>query len=142
MTYDSDTADDMDSTHANTEYPPAFDLRKDVSKPMPKVIPGTIDPTSMTGTAPPVQAGAVLSEFNEALTSKSIERLANCFFPGQAYWRDMVALTSHLRTFTEPHCIAAALTHLVSLRGLRGSIKLAGDAKFAMLSPVMVSRHP
>jgi hypothetical protein len=132
----------MDSTHANTEYPPRFDLRKDVSKPMPKIAPGTVDPTSMTSTAPDTQVENVLSEFNEALSGKSVERLTNCFFAGQAYWRDMVALTSHLRTFTEPRCIAAALIHLVSLRGLRAPIKLTGKAKFAMMSPVMVCRRP
>lgn len=93
----------------------------------------------MTGDAPTTQARAVLDSFNEALTSNDVEKLASCFYTEQAFWRDIVALTSHLRTFTTPRVVAAALLQMVSLRGLVGKIDLTGDAHFAVMSPVMVS---
>lgn len=122
------------------EYPPKADLRKDVYRPLPKVAPGTIDPAAMTGDSPATHAQAALAAFNTALASNDAEKLADCFYPEQAFWRDIVALTSHLRTLMQPNVIAAALLRLKSLRGVEGEIELAGDPHFAIMSPVMVSR--
>ncbi|KAF2871931.1 hypothetical protein BDV95DRAFT_606500 [Massariosphaeria phaeospora] len=120
------------------EYPRKADLRNEVSRPLPKVTPGTIDPATMTGDAPITQARAVLDALNSAIASNDAEKLAECFYAEQAYWRDIVALTSHLRTLTMPGVIAAALLHLISLRGLEGRIELVGDAHFAVVSPVLM----
>jgi hypothetical protein len=93
----------------------------------------------MGGDTPTVQARAVLDTFSEALVNKDIERFASCFHTEQAFWRDFVALTSHLRTFTAPHAIAAVLLHLASLRDIQSKMELVGDALFVCTSPVMVS---
>lgn len=129
----------LGSVPPKAEYPHKADLRKDVSKPLPNIAPGTVDPASMAGNAPSVHAEAVLETFNAALTYKDTEKLADCFFPTQAFWRDIVALTSHLRTFSSSQVIATAFLQTSNLRGLVGRIKLARDAQFVVMSPVMVS---
>jgi hypothetical protein len=96
----------------------------------------------MTGNAPTIQAKDVLATFNAALASNDAGRLASCFYPDQAYWRDIVALTSHLRTLERPQVIATALLELIALRGLAGDIELTREVHFAVMSPVMVSCIP
>lgn len=121
------------------EYPPRADLRKDVYRPLPKIAPGTVDPAGMTGDVPLTQTQEVLDVLNAALASNDAEKVAGCFFPEQAFWRDIVALTSHLRTFIQPGVVAAALLQLKGLRGIEGGIKISGDPHFVVMSPVMVS---
>lgn len=121
------------------EYPEKVDLRKDVYKPLPKVAPGTVDPAAMDGGAPGTAAQAVLDALNAALASNDTKQVADCFYPEQAYWRDIVALTSHLRTFSQPQVVAAALLGTKSLRGIEGGLEMSGDPHFAVMSPFMVS---
>lgn len=120
------------------EYPPRADLRKDVYRPLPKIAPGTVDPAGMTGDVPLTQTQEVLDVLNAALASNDAEKVAGCFFPEQAFWRDIVALTSHLRTFIQPGVVAAALLQLKGLRGIEGGIKISGDPHFVVMSPVMM----
>lgn len=84
------------------------------------------------------QARTVLSAFNNALSSNDAKKLASCFFAGQAFWRDMLALTSHLRTFTTPSVISAALLETKGLRGVVGDVALEVAAIFIPASPVLV----
>ncbi|ROV95041.1 hypothetical protein VPNG_09489 [Cytospora leucostoma] len=120
------------------EYPPRSDLRKDVYRPLPKIAPETVDPVAMTGDVTKTQGQALLDTLNAALASNDAEKVADCFYPEQAFWRDIVALTSHLRTFAMPKVIAAALLRLKSLRGIEGKIELTGDPHFTVISPVMM----
>lgn len=128
----------LDNFPPGEEYPPRADLRKDVYRRLLKIDPGTIDPAAMTGDVPAIYAQTVLRAVNAALASSDAEKLAECFYPEQAFWRDIVALTSHLRSFTKPNVVAAALLQLKSLR-VMGKIELAGNPHFAVMSPVMVS---
>lgn len=121
------------------EYPPKADLRRDVYKPLPKVTPGTVDPAEMVGDVPVARAQAALTALNAALLSNDAEKLADCFFQDQAFWRDIVALTSHLRTFFQPKAIADALLHTNSLLRIEGPLEITGEPHFAVMSPVMVS---
>ncbi|KAH9885738.1 hypothetical protein F4778DRAFT_774272 [Xylariomycetidae sp. FL2044] len=73
-----------------SEYPVRADLRKDVYRPVPKVAPGTVDPTTLTGDAPVHVAQSVLEALNLALESKDVEKLAGLFYEEQAYWNDMM----------------------------------------------------
>ncbi|KAI9712011.1 MAG: hypothetical protein M1820_001719 [Bogoriella megaspora] len=129
---------DRGSALLGAEYPRKANLREDVSRPLPKVVPGTVDPASMSGGAATVQVRAVLEEFNAALATNDVEKLAGCFYIEQAFWRDMVALTSHLRTFTTSRVVAAALLQTTVLRNLSDRIRLAGDAHFVVINPVMM----
>jgi hypothetical protein len=103
------------------------------------VPPGNVDPATMAGDMPTTQAKAVLYSLNAALVSNDVEKLASCFYEEQAFWRDIVSLTSHLRTFVMPNIVAAALLHMKSLRGIEGDVEVVRDAKFVVMSPVMVS---
>ncbi|KAI0481998.1 hypothetical protein GGR56DRAFT_164706 [Xylariaceae sp. FL0804] len=121
-------------------YPAAANLRRDVYRPLPRVAPGTIigsDPA--TETTPPTAAAAavpaandVLDALNAALAAGDAAALAALFDDGQCFWRDMVALTGHLRTLRDPPVVAAALLHLHGRRGVRGSVEAAGDAQLAV----------
>jgi len=93
----------------------------------------------MTDDVTKTQVSTILATFNAAIASNDVENLASCFYAEQAYWRDTVALTSHLRTFENPYVVAAALLEMVGLRGLVGGLELVGEAHFAVMSPVMVS---
>jgi len=93
----------------------------------------------MAGDAPATHAKAVLDAFNAALASNDADALCSCFYSEQAYWRDIVALTSHLRTIENPRIVAAALLEMIALRGLASEVELKGAAQFAVMSPVMVS---
>ncbi|KAI1503001.1 hypothetical protein F5X99DRAFT_426586 [Biscogniauxia marginata] len=95
------------------EYPPKVDLRKDVYSPLPKIPPGTVDPSTMVGNTSTTQAK-------------------------YAFWRDIVALTSHLCTFSMPSIIAAAFLRMNDLRGITGTIELTGDPHFAVIIPVLM----
>lgn len=112
----------LDQFPPGVEYPPKADLRRDLYRPLPKIPPGTVDPAEMAGDVPLAQAQAVVDALNAALSSNDADELADCFYPDQAFWRDIVALTSHLRTLIQSTAIADALLHLNSLRVIEGAI--------------------
>jgi hypothetical protein len=131
---------DPEAFPPGTEYPPRADLRKDIYKLLPKIVPGTIDPAAMMGDLPATHTQAVLDTLNAALSSNDADKLSGCFFPEQAFWRDIVALTSSLRTFIQPDVVAAALLQMKSLQGMDGEIKISGGPHFVVMNSVMVSR--
>jgi|SRR3569833_1176246 len=126
----------------NEERPAKADLRKDLYRPLPFIVPGTVDPASLPETEATKEANAVLLTFNEALDARDPNKLETCFFSGQAFWRDMLALSYHLRTFTGPGVIAAALLETTELRTLTQNLKLVGSAKFIPATPVLVRSNP
>lgn len=91
--------------------------------PLPSIAPGTVDHTSMSVEEAAVQARQVLWKMNNALAARDAETLASCFFPFQAYWRDQLGLTCHLRTMTGPSAIAAGLIETSGLRERTGEIE-------------------
>jgi hypothetical protein len=80
-----------------------------------------------------------VNEFNEFLAADDAAGLASCFFSEQAWWKDILALTYHLRTFATPGVIVAALLETKELRGVSGGIQLEGAAQFIPASPILVS---
>ncbi|PVH93133.1 FAD/NAD(P)-binding domain-containing protein [Periconia macrospinosa] len=124
------------TTPSYTEYPPKADLRN-VSKPLPKVPPGTVNPASMDSSVIMACAKSAVDTFNTALSSNDIEKLSGCFYE-QTYWRDIVALTSHLRTIYSPRIVASALLETINLRGLEGKFEMADDPNFAVMGPFMM----
>lgn len=99
-----------------------------------------MDAASVGGEAPTKIVLSVLSILNSALAARNSEILKSCFFPGQAFWRDQLALTYHLRTFASADTIAAALLETQKLRGLAAGFELAGEAHFIPATPVLVSK--
>lgn len=122
------------------EYPLKVDLRKEFSKPLPIIPPGTVDPGGMSSAEASLQAQTILDSFNSAVNAKDIKALSACFYSSQAYWRDMLALTWYLRTFATPEIIASALLETNNLRGVSGGFELKGEAKFTPATPVLVSK--
>ncbi|KAJ4393339.1 hypothetical protein N0V93_002547 [Gnomoniopsis smithogilvyi] len=123
------------------EYPPKADLRRDVYRPLPKITPGTVDPAEMVGNVPIARAREVLAALNVALISNDTEKLTDCFFQDQAFWRDIVALSSHLRAFFQPKAIANVLLPTNSLRRIEGPLEITGEPHFVVMSPVMAMRR-
>lgn len=107
--------------------------------PLPMLTPGLIDPATMTGDAATKQAQSVLSTFNTALAANDYESLASCFFNGQAYWLDQLALTYHLRTFKSAGVITESLLETKALRNIKEQIVVDGAAMFLPATPVLVS---
>ncbi len=122
------------------EYPTAVDLRRTLQRrPLPVVAPGTVDPTSISDEASTREARIVLDTLNAALAANDVKAIESCFLESQAYWKDQLALTWHLRTFITPGLVAASLLATKKLRGLDGEIKFEG-AHLIAPTPVLVSQ--
>ncbi|KAL2018126.1 hypothetical protein VTK56DRAFT_1256 [Thermocarpiscus australiensis] len=122
----------------SVEYPVKGDLRKMMSQnPIPTITPGTVDPASMGDEEPTKQARAVLQTLNVSLATNDAQTLESCFYPGQAYWKDLLALTYYIRTFSTPGVIAASLLETASLRQLTAGFELEGAALFIPATPVL-----
>lgn len=108
-------------------------------QPIPSLAPGLIDPASMAGEEATIKANALLDRFNIALANRDKKSLADCFFANQAYWKDILALTCHLRTFSNPGVIAVALLQTNKSRQIENGISIDGTAMFFPATPVLVS---
>ncbi|KAK8135023.1 monooxygenase [Apiospora sp. TS-2023a] len=100
--------------------PPAADLRQMMKEnPLPTIAPDICadDPITDDETATE-KARDALDNLNEAVKANDADNLEQCFFPQQAYWRDQIALTWHLRTFSNRHVIAVNLLETAALRGV------------------------
>ena len=111
-------------------------------QPLPNLIPGLIDPASMAGDEATNQAQVVLGRLNSALAEDDAKMLESCFYADQAYWKDQLALTYHLRTFSLPGVIAASLLETKALRGVTEGIQVDGEAIFLPATPILVRRSP
>jgi len=121
------------------EDPPAADLQAMMREmPLPSIVPGIVDPATMCSGQATDQALAMLKALNAALASHDAKALGRCFFPGQTYWKDSLALTWRLCTFTSLRMITASLLQTKSLRRLHGAIKLEGTPHFVPATPVLV----
>ncbi|KAL1630648.1 hypothetical protein SLS54_000519 [Diplodia seriata] len=95
----------------------------------------------LPGEEPTRQALAVLEPFNNALLANDAEGLKECFYADQAYWKDQLALTYHLRTFTGSDTIVASLLETKALRQITAGIKLE-TAQFIPATPTLVRDLP
>ncbi|KAH9906805.1 hypothetical protein F4778DRAFT_723448 [Xylariomycetidae sp. FL2044] len=102
--------------------------------PVPTVEIGDI---GMDEGEPTKLARAALEALNAGLTGKDAASLEACFYKGQAYWKDLLALTYHLRTISTPDKIASSLLETAGLRGLVGGFEIKGDAVFIRPTPVL-----
>ncbi|OJJ70339.1 hypothetical protein ASPBRDRAFT_197053 [Aspergillus brasiliensis CBS 101740] len=132
------TADSTTTPSAQDEYPRRGDLRRMMNQhPVPTLPPGLIDPASMAGDEATTQARAVLDTLNTALGTGDVKTLEDCFYPDQAYWKDQLAFTWHLRTFSTPSTIAASLLETAKLRNVSGGVEIDGGAVFLPATPVL-----
>ncbi|KAK1981195.1 hypothetical protein LZ30DRAFT_593199 [Colletotrichum cereale] len=119
------------------EYPPRADLRSMMAEaPLPVISEGTINPASMRGETPTKIAQSLIRKLSAALEANDVAALENCFFAQQAYWKDQLALTYHLRTFQQADVIARSLIETKNLRGLE-HIMVDGVATFSPATPTL-----
>ncbi|KAJ4005727.1 hypothetical protein NW752_011055 [Fusarium irregulare] len=89
---------------------PAGDLRSFFDEhPLPILSPDTVNLISFSESAELEQASVAIDALNSALVANDVDALQACFFEEQAYWKDTLALTWHLRTFTQHLRIAKSL---------------------------------
>lgn len=100
------------------DFPPRFDARRDIYKPLPStghlVDWETVDATDVSSQLLD-QLAATLSQ--EGSNNKALESL---FRRDGSFWRDTLALTAHIRTFSGPVTIATMLRRLGDARGISG----------------------
>lgn len=123
------------------EYPPQADLRRDVYQPLP-VIPSTA--VCEKGIAPGEAANharAVLESMNDALESADAGgggALTKLFFRDQSYWRDILALTYHIRTIRDAGPIVSTFSETRRQRGASRLVFVEDSAVFAPVTPSLV----
>lgn len=105
--------------------------------PLPTIASGTVTPESMAGNAATSQAQGALNSLNASIAARDEKRLSECFYDRQAWWKDSLALTYHLRTFVSPGVISRALLETTHLRG-GGKFSIDGEATFIPATPVLV----
>ncbi|GJC85446.1 hypothetical protein ColLi_08284 [Colletotrichum liriopes] len=104
--------------------------------PLPVIAAGTVDPASMSRSMSTNLALDRTKKFREALEADDLTALGSCFYAEQAYWKDQLALTYHLRTFQQAGAIAASLIETKKLRGV-DNMELEGEANFVSVSPTL-----
>ncbi|KAL4790051.1 monooxygenase [Aspergillus venezuelensis] len=130
------------SAHHGVEHAPRADLRKMMAQhPLPTLPRDLIEPSSMTRNEATIQARAVLDQINAAFVRRDAKALESCFFAPQAYWKDELALTWHLRTLNRPGTIAGGLLETSRLRRIdfdtEGGVRVDGTAAFVPATPVL-----
>ncbi|KAK7538212.1 uncharacterized protein J3D65DRAFT_621335 [Phyllosticta citribraziliensis] len=110
------------------QQPPKGDLAQLMTQHSLPGISDDIDLRSLTGEEPTRQANAVLAKFDNALRSGDLEELQSCFYQ-KALFKDELALTWHMRTFSSPSVIAAAFLELEKLRDVK-NLSLVDKAVF------------
>ncbi|KAF5715464.1 K+ transport flavoprotein [Fusarium mundagurra] len=105
-------------------------------RPVPVLPPKTVEKISFQELDPSDQAMAVIKAFHDALRDNDTPTLQGCFFTGQAYWKDALAFTYHLRTFYTPSVITANLLETNKMRGpsMRWNME---SAVFVAATPVL-----
>ncbi|RSL52688.1 hypothetical protein CEP54_010767 [Fusarium duplospermum] len=119
------------------EHPPAASLRQLMDqRPVPVLDQEIVALVSLPGDSATEQALAVLNAFKAAVAAEDPNALQSLFFAEQAYWKDILALTCHLRTFFTPEVIVTNFLQTKKLRGVTTEWKLEG-ATFIPATPAL-----
>lgn len=108
---------------------------KDLQRPLP-VIEGSLDEGSIDATR---IIQSLLDRLYGALEDQDLERVKDCFNPLQSYWRDQLALTAHLRTFTDSGTIARAILETSKMRRLGRFNIVPTTPRLVQATPTLVS---
>ncbi|KAF5565298.1 K+ transport flavoprotein [Fusarium napiforme] len=123
--------------NASEPYPTAASLLQLFDeRPVPVLPQKIVEKISFKDVDPSDQATAIIKAFHDALRDNDIQALKDCFFADQAYWKDVLAFTYHLRTFYTPPVIAANLLETNKMRGpsMRWNME---SAVFVAATPVL-----
>ncbi|KAH7244497.1 uncharacterized protein BKA55DRAFT_692296 [Fusarium redolens] len=118
-------------------YPPAGDLLKLFDQqPVPVLSSYIVKRISFEEVDASDQAAVVVKAFHDALRANDTDALQECFFADQAYWKDALAFTYHLRTFYTPSVIVANLLETNKARGISMRWNME-SAVFVPATPVL-----
>jgi hypothetical protein len=117
------------------DFPPKVDLLTKVYQPLPKLT-AVVDWDALDASA---TAEEVLRSFSKALDRADKIGLGDILLARQSYWRDTLAITSHLRTFKDRNIIATVLTELNRQRRINGIAIIPRTAQTVVASETLVS---
>ncbi|KAI8657995.1 hypothetical protein NCS57_01179800 [Fusarium keratoplasticum] len=127
----------INSISQQDDHPPPANLRQMMDqRPVPVLDQETVGLISLPGESASEQALIMLDAFKAAVAAEDAGALQSLFFAKQAYWKDILALTCHLRTFFTPKVIVANFLHTKKLRGITTRWKLEG-ATFIPATPAL-----
>lgn len=118
-------------------FPPAANLVTEVFRPLPVVSAFPAEADNDDG--PAVISAQLVFAIFDALQGSDSSSLADLFLESGAYWRDTLAFTYHLRTFSGKEDITRALTELNSQRLSKEFRVVSGSATAASAGPSLVS---
>lgn len=122
--------------HQPNDCPARADLRTEIYRPLP-VVSLPVDASSPD---PSDICAEVLQALFEGLSEGNVNKVKNCFYDEQCYWRDQLALTYHFRTFKDKECISKALVERAAI-SKPGSVAVApGTARLTSAGPTLVRR--
>ncbi|CVL00488.1 probable flavoprotein involved in K+ transport [Fusarium proliferatum] len=130
-------SDDDLKDNISEPYPPTASLLQLFDeRPIPVLSPKIVEKISFEDVDPSDQATVVVKAFHDALRENDVQALQDCFFADQAYWKDALAFTYHLRTFYTPSVIVANLVETNEMRGpsMRWNME---SAVFVAATPVL-----
>lgn len=108
-------------------------LPKDVYRPFPRLPKSLPSAESIDAVA---IAQGTLGTLSAGLQAGDVAKIKSSFHASQAYWRDLLALTWHLRTFSDAKAIVPSLLELHRERGWTGELRLEEHtAKHVTVSP-------
>jgi len=119
------------------DFPRKADIVKEIYLPLP-IVPQF--PDERTGELTKSAQG-ILHQIIAALRISDSSSLEGFFCQEQAYWRDSLAMTAHLRTFKGRETIAGKLLTLDRHRKMRDARIVPGSAKRISGGPNLVSWH-
>lgn len=117
------------------DFPPKADLLTEIYQPLPNLT-AVIDWDALDVAA---TAEGVVTGFSTVLESTDKNALGNVFLAHQAYWRDTLAVTSHMRTFKDREVIAAILIELKNKRLIHSISIVPASAQIGAASNTLVS---
>ena len=116
------------------DFPPRADILTEIYQPLPKLT-AVIDWETLDSSA---TAEKAVRSFATALETADTNALGDVFLTRQSFWRDTVAITSHLRTFEGREVIASVLTELNNQRRISEITLISGTPQVAVVSDTLV----
>lgn len=117
------------------DFPPKADLLTEIYQPLPKLT-ASVDWNVLDAST---TAEQVVRGFSTALEGADTKAFADHFLAHQSYWRDTLAITSHLRTFKDRDVIALVLTEQNRQRHIHGITITPGSTQIVVASGTLVS---
>jgi hypothetical protein len=127
----------MPSTMRFPDVPPQVDPRKDIYKPLP----ATAHVVDWKGVDATIISTQMLHDLSKVVgrNKSDVAALEDLFRKENAFWRDTLSLTAHIRTLSGSSIIAKMLQQLGDARGVTGFTLTRKTSLVVAASPETVS---